>query len=186
MAKKIFYPRTWFLDSSTNNWFAAFSNLLSATLLRNGCRFKYIHLRQNYNNSKWVNKRPVLKQDGIASDIINMDYWKLFSLVSLLRCWLWDIMLRIIKTDKVNRVVTLEMDKKDLENIVESVDSMSDKQQRILLENLPSEDRDRQKLDDYKALREELRKVLQVLINWLIRSKIITVIRSISDRKIAN
>jgi hypothetical protein len=74
-------------------------------------------------------------------------------------------MLRIIKTDNVNRVVTLEMDKKDLENIVESVDSMSDKQQRTLLENLPSEDRDRQKLDDYKALREELRKVLQVLIN---------------------
>ena len=74
-------------------------------------------------------------------------------------------MLRIIKTDKVNRVVTLEMDKKDLEIIVESVDSMSDKQQRTLLENLPSEDRDRQKLDDYKALREELRKVLQVLIN---------------------
>ena len=45
------------------------------------------------------------------------------------------------------------------------MDSMSDKQQRILLENLPSEDQDRQKLDDYKALREELRKILQVLIN---------------------
>ena len=74
-------------------------------------------------------------------------------------------MLRIIKADKVNRVVTLEMDKKDLENLVESVDRMSDKQQRTLLENLPSEDQDRQKLDDYKALREELRKVLQVLIN---------------------
>ena len=74
-------------------------------------------------------------------------------------------MLRIIKTNKVNRIVTLEMDKKDLENIVHSVDSMSDKQQRILLENLPSEHQDRQKLDDYKALREELRKILQVLIN---------------------
>ena len=47
---------------------------------------------------------------------------------------------------------------------VESVDSMSDKQQRTL-ENLPSEDQDRQKLDDYKALREELRKILQLLIN---------------------
>jgi hypothetical protein len=57
------------------------------------------------------------------------------------------------------------MSKRDLENIVHSVDSMSDKQQRILLENLPSEDQDRQKLDDYKALREELRKILQVLIN---------------------
>ena len=74
-------------------------------------------------------------------------------------------MLRIIKADKVNRVVTLEMSKKDLENIGESVDSMTDKQERTLLENLPSEDQVRKKLDDYKALREELRKVLQVLIN---------------------
>ena len=74
-------------------------------------------------------------------------------------------MLRIIKADKVNWVVTLEMSKRDLEHIVESVDSMSDKQQRILLENLPSEHQDRQKLDDYKALREELRKILQLLIN---------------------
>ena len=74
-------------------------------------------------------------------------------------------MLRIIKADKVNWVVKLEMSKSDIENIVDSVDSMSDKQQRILLENLPPEDQDRQKLDDYKALREELRKILQVLIN---------------------
>lgn len=74
-------------------------------------------------------------------------------------------MLRIIKADKVNCIVTLEMSKKDLENIVESVDSMADKQQRTLLENLPSNAQDRQKLDDYKALREELRKILQVLIN---------------------
>ena len=110
----------------------------------------------------------LLKQDDIASDIVDMDYWKLFSLVSWLSYWLWDIMLRIIKADKVNWVVKLEMSKRDLENIVQSVDSMSDKQQRILLENLPSEDQDRQKLDDYKALREELRKILQVLINWLI------------------
>ena len=36
-------------------------------------------------------------------------------------------MLRIIKADKVNWVVTLELSKRDLENIVESVDSMSDK-----------------------------------------------------------
>ena len=74
-------------------------------------------------------------------------------------------MLRIIKADKVNCIVTLELTKKDLENIVESVVSMSDKQQRTLLENLPSDDQERQKLDDYKALREELRKILQVVIN---------------------
>ena len=46
-------------------------------------------------------------------------------------------MLRIIKEDKVNCIVTLELSKKDLENIVESDVSMSDKQQRTLLENLP-------------------------------------------------
>ena len=74
-------------------------------------------------------------------------------------------MLRIIEADKVNWVVTLEMSKRDLENIVHSVDIMTDKQQRTLLENLPSEDQDRQKLDDYKALREELRKILQLLID---------------------
>ena len=80
-------------------------------------------------------------------------------------------MLRIIKEDKVNCIVTLELSKKDLENIVESDVSMSDKQQRTLLENLPWDDHDRQKLNDYKASREELRKILQVLISWLIWSK---------------
>jgi len=74
-------------------------------------------------------------------------------------------MLRIIKADKVNRIVTLEMSKKDLGNIMESVDNMSDKQQRTLLENLPSEDQVRQKLDDSKELKEELRKIWDVLIN---------------------
>lgn len=48
---------------------------------------------------------------------------------------------------------------------MESVDNMSDKQQRTLLENLPSEDQVRQKLDDYKELKEELRKIWDVLIN---------------------
>ncbi len=43
------------------------------------------------------------------------------------------ILIGIIKADKVNWVVTLEMSKRDLENIVESVDSMSEKQQRTLL-----------------------------------------------------
>jgi len=74
-------------------------------------------------------------------------------------------MLRIIKADKVYGIVTLEMSKKDLGNIVDSVDSMSDKQQRTLLENLPSEDQVREKLDDYKALKEELRKIWDVLID---------------------
>ena len=44
------------------------------------------------------------------------------------------------------------------------MDSMSDKQQRTLLENVASEDQERQKLDNYKALKEDLRKILQILI----------------------
>jgi len=63
------------------------------------------------------------------------------------------------RADKVNQAVTLEMDK--TKDIVESVDSMSDKQQRTLLENVASEDQERQKLDNYKALKEDLRKILQ-------------------------
>jgi hypothetical protein len=73
-------------------------------------------------------------------------------------------MLRILNADKVNGMVTLEMGEKDLRNVIESVDKMVEKQQRTLLENLPSEDQVRQKLDDYKALKEELRKVWETLI----------------------
>ena len=73
-------------------------------------------------------------------------------------------MLRILNADKVNGIVSLEMGEKDLRNVIESVDNMVEKQQRTLLENLPSEDQVRQKLDDYKALKEELRKVWETLI----------------------
>jgi hypothetical protein len=41
--------------------------------------------------------------------------------------------------------------------MMDSVDIIVDKQQRNLLENLPSEERDRHKLDDYKALKEDLK-----------------------------
>jgi hypothetical protein len=73
-------------------------------------------------------------------------------------------MLRILNADKVNGVVAIEMDEKDLRNLIESVDNMVEKQQRTLLENLPSEDQVRQKLDNYKALKEEFRKIWESLI----------------------
>jgi hypothetical protein len=73
-------------------------------------------------------------------------------------------MLRILNADKVNGVVAIEMGEKDLRNLIESVDNMVEKQQRILLENLPSEDQVRQKLDNYKALKEEFRKIWESLI----------------------
>jgi hypothetical protein len=73
-------------------------------------------------------------------------------------------MLRILNADKVNGVVAIEMGEKDLRNLIESVDNMVEKQQRTLLENLPSGDQVRQKLDNYKALKEEFRKIWESLI----------------------
>jgi hypothetical protein len=73
-------------------------------------------------------------------------------------------MIRKLQADKPNRTVTLEMSENDLSNIIESIDKMVDRQQRILLENLPSEDQLRLKLDSYKALKEDLRKIWEALV----------------------
>jgi hypothetical protein len=56
------------------------------------------------------------------------------------------------------------MGENSLRNIMESVDNMIVKQQRTLLENLPSDDQVRQKLDDFSALEEDLRKVWETLL----------------------
>ena len=56
------------------------------------------------------------------------------------------------------------MGENSLRNIMESVDNMIVKQQRTLLENLPYEDQVRQKLDDFSALKEDLRKVWETLL----------------------
>jgi hypothetical protein len=57
----------------------------------------------------------------------------------------------------------LEITKDDLEKIVVSLDSMAEKLQRNLLENLPSVESDRARLDDYKALRENIAKILNLI-----------------------
>jgi hypothetical protein len=48
--------------------------------------------------------------------------------------------------------------------MVDSVNNIVDKQQKTLLENLPSEESDRRKLDDYNALKEDLKKVWELLV----------------------
>ncbi|MDW0297983.1 MAG: hypothetical protein QN784_05955 [Nitrososphaeraceae archaeon] len=73
-------------------------------------------------------------------------------------------MIRKVHADKANKTVTLEMTESDVSNIIDSIDNMVDKQQRTLLENLPAEDRVRSKLDSYKALREDLRKVWEGIV----------------------
>ena len=71
-------------------------------------------------------------------------------------------MIKKVNADKINQTVTLEIGKGDLEKIIDSVNHMVNKQQQILLENLPSSDSDRKNLDDYKALAENLRKIWEL------------------------
>lgn len=72
-------------------------------------------------------------------------------------------MLKELKVDKINGMAVFEITKNDLRNLMDSVNNMVDKQQRTLLENLPSEESDRRKLDDYNALKEDLKKVWELL-----------------------
>jgi hypothetical protein len=74
------------------------------------------------------------------------------------------MMLKKLSRDKMHRMLTLEMSEDDLKNIIESVDNMVSKEQRILLENLPSDDEVRSRLDGYKALKEDLRKIFEGMI----------------------
>jgi hypothetical protein len=68
-------------------------------------------------------------------------------------------MIRKLKSDKSTGMVTIEINRDELKDIIDSIDNMIDRQQRILLENLPSDEEDRRRLDNYKALKESLRKV---------------------------
>ena len=72
-------------------------------------------------------------------------------------------MISRIKTDKTNQTATLEITKDDLEKIIDSLDNMAEKLQRTLLENLPSKESDREILDDYKELRENIAKILNLI-----------------------
>lgn len=69
-------------------------------------------------------------------------------------------MINRIKIDKASQIATLEISKGDLKKIVDSLDNMAEKLQKNLLENLPSSESDRTRLDDYKELRENIAKIL--------------------------
>jgi hypothetical protein len=72
-------------------------------------------------------------------------------------------MISRIKTDKTNQTATLEITKDDLEKIIDSLDNMAEKLQRTLLENLPSKESDRERIEDYKELRENIAKILNLI-----------------------
>ena len=73
-------------------------------------------------------------------------------------------MIRKLQADRANKTVALEMSENDLSNITESIDKMVDRQQRILLENIPADDELRLNLDTYKGLKEDLRKIWETLV----------------------
>ena len=69
-------------------------------------------------------------------------------------------MVRLVQTDRLRELIVLEMHKSEIEDILSSIDAMTERQQRFLLENLPATEEDRRRVDRFKHLREDFRKLL--------------------------
>ena len=72
-------------------------------------------------------------------------------------------MVKSLNIDRANGIAAIEFNKDELTNMVESVYYKSDKVRRELLENLPSNEESRKRLDNFNALKEGLRRVLDSL-----------------------
>jgi hypothetical protein len=69
-------------------------------------------------------------------------------------------MVRLVQTDRLRELIVLEIRKSEIEDILSSIDAMTERQQRFLLENLPATEEDRRRVDRFKHLREDFRKLL--------------------------
>ena len=69
-------------------------------------------------------------------------------------------MVRLVQTDRLRELIVLEIHKSEIEDILSSIDAMTERQQRFLLENLPATEEDRRRVDRFKHLREDFRKLL--------------------------
>jgi hypothetical protein len=69
-------------------------------------------------------------------------------------------MVRSLNIDRNNGIAVIEINRDEFTDIVDSVYYMADKVKRDLLENLPSNEKDRVKLDNFNALKEGLKKIL--------------------------
>ena len=69
-------------------------------------------------------------------------------------------MVRLVQIDRVKELFILEVRKSEIEDIHSSIDAMTERQQRFLLENLPATEGDRKRVDRFKHLREDFRKLL--------------------------
>ena len=72
-------------------------------------------------------------------------------------------MVKTMNVDRANGIVVVEINKDELMDILDSVHYMTDRAKRNLLENLPSNEEDRTRLDNFNALKEGLRRVLESL-----------------------
>ena len=72
-------------------------------------------------------------------------------------------MVKSLTIDRVNGTAAIEINKDELTSIVDSVCYMTEKAKRDLLENLPSNEEDRMKIDNFNALKEGLRRILESL-----------------------
>lgn len=70
-------------------------------------------------------------------------------------------MTKIVKTNHPGETITLELSKSELEDILNAVDCLTGKEQRKLLENIPSTVEGRARLDRYKALNEDIKKIFE-------------------------
>lgn len=69
-------------------------------------------------------------------------------------------MVRLVQFDRAQELLMLEVHKSEIEDILNSIDVMTERQQRFLLENLPATEEDRRRVDRFKHLREDFRKLL--------------------------
>jgi|RhiMetStandDraft_4_1073278.scaffolds.fasta_scaffold699928_1 hypothetical protein len=69
-------------------------------------------------------------------------------------------MVRSLNIDRNNGIAVIEINRDEFTDIVDSVYYMTDKVKRDLLENLPSNEKDRIRLDNFNALKEGLKKIL--------------------------
>ena len=69
-------------------------------------------------------------------------------------------MVKSLNIDRNNGIAVIEINRDEFTDIVDSVYYMTDKVKRDLLENLPSNEKDRTRLDNFNALKEGLRRIL--------------------------
>ena len=68
---------------------------------------------------------------------------------------------KIVKSIKETDSLTIELTKSELVDSMDSVECMTEKEQRKLLENIPSSEEGRSRLDRYNAIHEDLKKIFE-------------------------